>query len=129
MTPAPPPSTLHPAPSAPKVTSSALVTIPVSCVMIYLAEVGLLGLLWSMIVGQAVGALQAFLRLKALDWASLAARFRAKTLSLLRSSARMAAGGMGDGAVANGLGLACGGAGDEADDMWGQRCARMCVCV
>ena len=100
--------------------------------MIYLAEVGLLGLLWSMIVGQAVGALQAFLRLKALDWASLAARFRAKTLSLLRSSARMAAGGMGDGAaggmgdgapVAPGLGLACGGAGDVADDIWGQRFA------
>ena len=107
-------------------TSSALVTIPVSCVMIYLAEVGLLGLLWSMIVGQAVGALQAFLRLKALDWASLAARFRAKTLRLLRSSARMAAGGMGDAApVANGLGLACGGAGDVADDIWGQRFARI----
>jgi MATE family multidrug resistance protein len=55
-----------------KVSSAALVTLPLCLLMIYLADVGVLGLLWSMVMGQAVGALQAFLRLKALDWASLA---------------------------------------------------------
>ena len=69
-----------------KVSSGVLVTIPVGCLMLYMTDVGLLGLLWSMVVGQAVGAMQAFLRIKAIDWASLAAKFRLKTLQVLRSS-------------------------------------------
>jgi MATE family multidrug resistance protein len=114
-----------------KVVSGVLVTMPLSCLMIYAADVGILGLLWSVIFGQAVGALQGFLRVKALDWASLAAKFRMRTLQILRSSAmpysgmsRTAGAGKGDATRAD---SACGAGGDGGDRGGGGGCGGLVV--
>ena len=73
-----------------RVAAAFACAIPLALVLVYLAEVGLLGLLWAMVVGQALLAGQAFWRVRALNWAAVAqeARLRRAGAGLARARPR-----------------------------------------